>query len=117
MRSLSLLMTACALLWWWGQQGSYLESFYAESFYRRWAPLHQSLSSLFPFSLLELFCFSSPLLLLSLRKLPGWGKRLRAILWLLGSIYIIFQLSWGLNYGRHRLGKRLGWDQSQPLTK
>ncbi|WP_167616142.1 DUF3810 domain-containing protein [Maribellus sediminis] len=102
-----------------GRNPAWIERWYAEAFYPILAGLLSAISSIFPFSLDDVFYMAlialvpTLIVLLLLRKITfrNTGK---LILNILGASYIAFYLFWGFNYYRADLNTRLGIEERQP---
>ncbi len=101
---------------------SLVEHWYSQKLYVVIARFFSAISSLFPFSLDDLFYIILILLLIILLILPffrkiSFGKALKTILNVLAGVYILFYILWGFNYSRPDLNARLGIPKQKPDTK
>ncbi len=89
-----------------------VEKFYTGRIYPITATVLSALSSLFPFSLGDLFygvlvLFPFLLLFLALNKKLSWKRSGKILLNCLAAVYISFYFLWGFNYFRYNLNERL----------
>jgi len=92
-----------------------VEKFYSTGLYPAIANLFSALSNLVPFSLWDSFWVISIIavftgLLLSLLKRLKFCCYFLRVTQLLALLYSLFYLSWGFNYFRPEIAKRLKWD-------
>ena len=95
------------------QQPEVTEKCYAQGIYPYIASLLSTLSSLFPFSLDDIFytvLILTPLVLLIsiFTKRTKWKAAGKFLLNLLATVYVLFYMLWGFNYFRSPLPERLG---------
>ena len=95
-----------------------VEEYYSDLFYKRFARLFSSFSGLFPFSLWDVFWFSAILSFLTAIVLVFMKRvRLKSLLLRTGQIisilYVYFYISWGFNYFRPDIEKRIGLEMQQ----
>lgn len=98
---------------------SLVENWYSQKLYVIIAKVLSAFSSLFPFSLDDLFYIFLIWVLILLLVLPflkriSFGKALKAILNVLAVVYILFYVLWGFNYSRPDLNARLGIEKQKP---
>lgn len=99
-----------------------VEKFYAGRIYPFIAKILSALSSLFPFSLGDLFygiliLFPFLLLFLVLSKKLSWKRSGKILLNSLAAVYISFYFLWGFNYFRSSLNERLSFPEQKPDTE
>nr|WP_319572293.1 DUF3810 domain-containing protein [uncultured Draconibacterium sp.] len=104
------------------QQPEVTEKCYAQGIYPYIASLLSTLSSLFPFSLDDIFytvlIFIPLVLLISIfTKRIKWKAAGKFLLNILASVYILFYVLWGFNYFRSPLPERLGIKDREPDTE
>ena len=104
------------------QQPEVTEKCYAQGIYPYIASLLSTLSSLFPFSLDDIFyavlIFTPLVLLISIfTKRIKWKAAGKFLLNILASVYILFYVLWGFNYFRSPLPERLGIKDREPDTE
>jgi hypothetical protein len=99
------------------KHNGFIEANYSEKVYPVIARLFSSFSHLFPFSLWDIFWSIVILLviggivLIIFKKIkPGWY--FLKILQTVAFLYAFFYVSWGFNYFRPGIAKRLNWTQS-----
>jgi hypothetical protein len=96
------------------KHSGFVEVYYSQKFYPVIARLFSSFSHLFRFSLWDIFWFIlilsllCGLLLVIFKKIkPGWY--FLKILQVIAFLYAFFYISWGFNYFRPGIDKRLTW--------
>lgn len=99
-----------------------VEKFYAGRIYPFIAKIISAWSSLFPFSLGDLFyialiIFPFLLLFLVLNKKLSWKRLSKILLNSLAAVYIAFYFLWGFNYYRSDLNQRLEIAEQKPDTE
>ena len=104
------------------QQPEVAEKCYAQGIYPYIASILSTLSSLFPFSLDDIFytvliLTPAVLFIRILTKRIKWKAAGKFLLNILASVYILFYLLWGFNYFRSPLPERLGIKDREPDTE
>ena len=104
------------------QQPEVTEKCYAQGIYPYIASILSTLSSLFPFSLDDIFytvlIFTPLVLLISIfTKRIKWKAAGKFLLNILASVYVLFYMLWGFNYFRSPLPERLGIKDREPDTE
>ena len=104
------------------QQPEVTEKCYAQGIYPYIASLLSTLSSLFPFSLDDIFytvliLTPAVLFIRILTKRIKWKAAGKFLLNILASVYILFYVLWGFNYFRSPLPERLGIKDREPDTE
>ena len=94
---------------------SFVESTYSERIYPIVAATFSFLSHFFPFSLWDIFWVSTILaiiaaLILVIFKKIKFGLYLLRVIQLVALLYSFFYISWGYNYFRPKIEKRLNWE-------
>lgn len=112
-----LLLPALALITfglteWLDQNREWTEMVYSQKIYPRIGAALSSVSSIFPFSVDDLFYIGLIILLISLivllvLKKISWKKTAKIVLNALALIYLLFYVFWGFNYFRQDLNARL----------
>lgn len=100
----------------------WIEKYYTQQIYPVIATFLSHFSSLFPFSLGDLFYgfllfLPSILILLLVLKRITWKFALKTVLSVLALAYILFYFLWGFNYYRTDLNQRLEIQKQQPDTE
>nr|WP_321484623.1 DUF3810 domain-containing protein [uncultured Draconibacterium sp.] len=104
------------------QQPEVAEKCYAQGIYPYIASLLSTISSLFPFSLDDIFytvliLTPAVLFIRILTKRIKWKAAGKFLLNILASVYILFYVLWGFNYFRSPLPERLGIKDRNPDTE
>ena len=104
------------------QQPEVAEKCYAQGIYPYIASILSTLSSLFPFSLDDIFytvliLTPAVLFIRILTKRIKWKAAGKFLLNILASVYILFYVLWGFNYFRSPLPERLGIKDREPDTE
>jgi Protein of unknown function (DUF3810) len=94
---------------------SLIERFFSEAWYPTIQPPVTSLSSLVPFALFDALLVAAVVVLImgvarAGRTLRGWGRLVGNLLVAAAGGYLVFLISWGLNYQRQPIVVRLDWD-------
>jgi len=112
------LFLVVALVFTFSQFSEAVERFYSRGFYRYWGKFLRLLTGWCPFSIgdaLYVFAIGFGLVILfhflyigfRYKKWPAFGKVLIKWVVYLAWVYIIFKISWGLNYDRPEIGQSL----------